>query len=100
MPIKKLLTKVMAKITGRKCSTCKWNRAGHCTHPVEGVYLKCWHSITKPGHAAKYERTVFTLKVTAGEWDGLLSEEEQNQLQRIKANLQEAGDLARDSDLI
>lgn len=100
MFIKKLLASAMAKITGRKCSTCRYNRAGRCAHPVEGMYLKCWQSITKPGHAGKYERTVFTLSVTAGEWDGLLSEEEQHQLQRIKASLQEASDVARESGLM
>lgn len=100
MPIKKLLARAMAKITGRKCSNCKYNRGGRCAHPVEGMYLKCWQSITKPGHAGKYERTVFTLKVTADEWAGQLSEEEKRQLQRIKASLQEAGDLARESGLL
>lgn len=100
MLIKKLLANAMAKITGRKCSTCRYNRAGRCAHPAEGMYMKCWQSITKPGHAGKYERTVFTLRVTAAEWDGLLSEEEQHQLQRIKASLQEAGDIARESGLL
>lgn len=100
MLIKRTLANIMAKITGRKCSNCKFNRGGRCKHPVEGMYLKCWHSITKPGHAGKYERTVFTINVTAEEWAGLLSEEEKHQLQKIKASLQEAGEIARESGLL
>lgn len=100
MLIKRMLTKAAEKLTGRKCGNCKFNRGGHCAHPQEAMFLKCWNSITKPGHAGKYERTVFTLKVTASEWDGLLTEEEQRQLQKIKSSLQEAADLAKESGLV
>jgi hypothetical protein len=95
-----MLTKAAEKITGRNCVNCRFNRGGHCAHPQEAMFLKCWNSITKPGHAGKYERTVFTLKVTASEWEGVLSEEEQHQLQRIKASLQEAADMAKESGLV
>lgn len=100
MFIKRVLAQVAAKTTGRKCSTCKFNRGGHCAHPQEAMFLKCFNSITKPGHAGKYERTVFTLKVTASQWDGVLSEEEQHQLQKIKASLAEASALAKESGLM
>lgn len=101
MIIKKALTHAMAKITGRKCSTCKFNRGGHCAHPNEAMFLKCWNSITKPGHAGKYERTVFTLKVTEEQWQsGVLSDAEKLQLQKIKASLAEASAMARESGLM
>ena len=101
MFIKRALAKVSAKITGRKCGTCKFNRGGHCTHPNEAMFLKCWDSITKPGHAGKYERTVFNLKVTEAQWEsGVLSDAEKLQLQKIKASLEEASALARESGLL
>lgn len=101
MIIKKALTRIMAKITGRKCSNCNFNRGGHCAHPSESMFMKCWNSITKPGHAGKYERTVFTLKVTEEQWQsGALSESEKEQLQKIKANLREASALAKESGLM
>jgi ABC-type histidine transport system ATPase subunit len=65
------------------------------------MFLKCWNSITKPGHAGKYERTVFTLKVTEEQWQsGVLSDAEKRQLQKIKANLREASALAKESGLM
>lgn len=101
MFIKRVLTKAVAKITGRKCSNCKFNRGGHCAHPKEAMFLKCFNSITKPGHAGKYERTVFTLKVTEEQWDsGVLTDFEKLQLQKIKASLAEASALAKESGLM
>lgn len=101
MFIKKTITKLAGKVTGRKCSNCKFNRGGHCVHPNEAMFTKCWNSITKPGHAGKYERTVFVLKVTESQWEsGVLSEFEKEQLQKIKANLREASTLAKESGLI
>lgn len=101
MFIKKVTTKVFEKITGRKCSNCKFNCGGHCSHPNEAMFMKCFNSITKPGHAGKYERTVFTLRVTESQWEsGVLSEFEKEQLQKIKANMREASALAKESGLM
>ena len=33
MFIKRFLTRLWENKTGRKCSRCKYNVAGHCTHP-------------------------------------------------------------------
>ena len=103
MIIKSIITRLVEKLTGRKCSRCKYNRAGRCCHPNGRMFMKCWHSITRPGWTGRYAKAappVYELSVTAGEWDGVLSEEEQHQLQKIKATLQEAGDLARESGLL
>ena len=101
MLIKKIVAKVFEKITGRKCSNCQFNRGGRCAHPNEAMFMKCFNSITKPGHAGKYERTVFTLRVTEAQWEsGVLSEFEKEQLQKIKANLREASALAKESGLM
>lgn len=100
MGIKILLRNVAEKLTGRKCSRCGHNRAGRCCHPDGRMFMKCWHSVTRPGWTGRYEKAAFELVVTPGEWDGLLSEEEQHQLLKIKASLQEAGDIARESGLL
>lgn len=106
MGIKILLRIVAEKLTGRKCSRCKNNRAGHCCHPDGRMFMKCWHSITRPGY--EYSESVYYYN-TAGQaaTDGLqagmaagLTAEEQHQLQKIKASLQEAGDIARESGLL
>ena len=101
MSIKRALIKAAEKFTGRNCGSCRYNRGGHCAHPQEAMFLKCWNSLTKPGHTGKFERTVFTLRVTEAQWEsGVLSEFEKGQLQKIKANLREASTLAKESGLM
>ena len=101
MLIKRMLTKAAEKLTGRKCGNCKFNRGGHCAHPQEAMFLKCWNSLTKPGHTGKFERTVFALRVTDAQWEsGVLSDAEKLQLLKIKANLREASALAEESGLM
>lgn len=90
MGIKIILRNVAEKLTGRKCSRCKYNRAGRCCHPDGRMFMKCWHSVTRPGWTGRYEKAAppaFELRITPGEWDGLLSEKEQKQLQNIAAVL-------------
>ena len=68
MSIKRALIKAAEKFTGRNCGSCRYNRGGRCAHPKEAMFLKCWNSLTKPGHTGKFERTVFTLRVTEAQW--------------------------------
>lgn len=82
MIIKRLLARVAEKLTGRKCAGCLHNCRGRCVHPDGRMFMRCWHSITKPG---------FTQGLTT---------EEQHQLQKIKGVLQEAEDAARESGLL
>lgn len=102
MLIKDLLRRVAEKLTGKKCSRCKYNRCGHCTHPDPTMFDRCWNSVTMPGFTGRYEKTTppaYELSVTVGEWDGL-TEEERFQLLKIKAALEEAGEIARESGLV
>lgn len=96
MFIKDLLRKVWEKLTGRKCSRCKYNRGGRCCHPNGAMFMRCWHSVTLPGFAGKYE------KVEAAPADQVadLTQEEKYQLQRIREVLQQAEDNARESGLL
>lgn len=121
MRIKEFLTRLVEKWTGRKCSRCRYNCAGHCTHPSDGMYMKCWHSLTRPGYTGRYERPAHWKEhrhheellaqgraaaegiqagMAAAENPGELTQEEQHQLAKIKAALQEAGDVARESGLV
>ena len=92
MSIKYLLRKLYAKLTGRKCSSCKYNRCGHCVHPSDGMYLRCWHSITRPSFKPRPPRY---LRENTN-----LTQQEQHDLEKIKATLQEASDTARAGDLL
>lgn len=96
---KRFLSRLWEKKTGRKCSRCKYNCAGHCTHPSDDMFTKCWHSITRPGFAGRYERPVRKVAEPVKQGPDL-TQEEQHQLQQIKAALQEAGDTARDGGLL
>lgn len=115
MLIKNLLRRVAEKLTGRKCSRCKYNRCCHCTHPDPAMFARCWNSITMPGFTGKYERPSlscaeaeelgkklkegFDAGITAYR-TGQLTEEEQYQFQKIQAALEEAGEIARESGLL
>lgn len=99
---KRFLTRLWENKTGRKCSRCKYNVAGHCTHPSDEMFTKCWHSITRPGFAGRYERPSrhIEAKPVADLHVADLTPEEQHQLAKIKATLAEAGDTARDGGLL
>ena len=102
MFIKNLLRRLVEKWTGHKCSRCRYNCAGHCTHPSDSMYMKCWHSITRPGFAGRYERPVRKTK-TEEAMESLgtgLSQAELVQLAKIKETLAEAGETARDGGLL
>jgi hypothetical protein len=102
MSIKRFLTRIVENKTGRKCSRCRHNRAGHCTHPSDGMYMKCWHSITRPGYAGRYERPARKpAAVEATETLGTgLTQAELVQLAKIKETLAEAGETAREGGLL
>lgn len=87
--IKNLLRKHHAKRTGRECSRCRHNCGGRCAHPSDSMFMKCWHSITRPGFELRQENNAPNLTA-----------EEQYQLQKIRATLQEAEDAARDAGLV
>lgn len=114
---KRFLTRLWENKTGRKCSRCKYNCADHCTHPSDEMFTKCWHSITRPGFAGRYERPVrkrqeellaqgraaaegLQAGMAAAKDTSNLTAEEQHQLDKIKTALQEAGDTARDGGLL
>lgn len=85
--LKNILSVLIGKLTGRKCGSCTHNCGGRCCHPSGSMYMKCFHSITHPGYENSKQATGLT-------------EEEQYQLQKIKAVLQEAGETARESGLM
>lgn len=89
MRIKTLLTRLVENITGKKCSNCRHNYNGNCYHPESDMFMRCWHGITKPG----YEDRGGPVKET-------LTQEEQHQLNKIKAVLRDAEDEARESGLL
>lgn len=85
--LKNLLSALIGKLTGRKCGSCTHNCGGRCCHPSGSMFMKCFHSVTRPGYESSKRDTGLT-------------EEEQHQLQKIKAVLQEAGETARESGLL
>ena len=106
MFIKNIIAKLAHKLTGRKCSSCTHNCGGRCCHPSGNMFMKCWHSITRPGyehsesvHYANTAGAAVKEGLQAG-MDAGLTEEEQHQLQKIKASLQEAENTARDCGLL
>lgn len=90
MSIKRFLTRLVEKITGKKCSRCAHNRGGRCAHPSDGMFMRCWHSITRPGYEER----------PADPAPGDMTLEEQHQLAQIVASLQEASATARDGGLL
>lgn len=92
MFIKNYLAMLVEKITGRKCTRCRHNCAGRCCHPDGRMFMRCWDSITRPGFEKRPPRY---LKTTPA-----LTPEEEHQLQKIRAALQEAEDTARESGLL
>lgn len=49
MAILYLLSSLVEKLTGRKCSRCVHNRGGRCCHPNGKMFMRCFHGITRPG---------------------------------------------------
>ena len=106
MFIKNIIAKLAHNLTGRKCNSCTHNRGGRCCHPSGSMFMKCWHSITRPGYEYSESVHYFNTVVPAIN-DALqvginadLTEEERYQLQKISAAVQEAGELARESGLL
>ena len=114
MSIKSTLTKAAEKITGRKCTRCLHNCKGRCCHPDGAMFWKCWQSITRPGFEKRpprylrYEHTTQPLgRATVEETtQGVtvkaapLTPQQQYELKKIKAALQQAEDTARESGLL
>ena len=106
MSIKYFLTKLVARITGRKCIACHHNRSGYCIHPDGTMFARCWQSITRPGYecseSVHYVHEVATPLVEGIEagLDADLTEEERHQMAKIVASLQEASETARDGGLL
>ena len=90
MSIKRFLTRLVEKITGKKCTRCAHNCGGRCAHPSDGMFMRCWHGITRPGYE---ERPAYPAP-------GDMTEEEQYQLAQIVSGLQEASVTARDGGLL
>lgn len=90
--IKFYLTRMAEKLTGRKCSRCAHNYRGRCIHRDGEMFKKCWQSVTRPGFEKRPPR--YLKDITK------LTEEEQHQLKKIRAALQEAEDNARESGLL
>lgn len=90
MSIKRIITKLAEKLTGRKCTSCQHNVNSRCCHPNGKMFMRCWNSCTRPG----YERKRRTAKIAE------LTPEQEYQLQKIRETLAEAEDLARESGLL
>lgn len=90
MNIKRFLARLLEKITGKKCSRCRYNIGGRCAHPSDGMFMRCWHGITRPGYEDRLAKPA----------PGDLTEEERHQLAKIVEGLKEASATARDGGLL
>ena len=88
--IKRAIARLVERITGRKCCRCYYNINGRCYHPTEGMYMRCWHGITRPGFAWRYGAAAVQP----------LTDQERHELGKIVAALQEAEANARDGGLL
>lgn len=110
MSIKYLLTQAAEKITGRKCTRCRHNCGGYCTHPSDRMYKKCWQSLTRPGFVKRPPRylkeedprraAVKAAKAGTEVEPAPLTPEQQHQLAKIKATLDQAEETAREIGLL
>lgn len=114
MSIKYYLARLVEKITGKKCSRCRHNCGGRCVHPSDGMYMRCWHGITRPGfeYSPSVEYYNYAAAAVAGLVAGLeagleagmepgdMTPEEKYQLAQIVTTLQEASATARDGGLL
>ncbi len=86
----KLAAAIVAEaLTGRCCEKCEHYAKGSCWHPDFKTRDECMTSLRPVGY--KKRTPAASAKLTA---------EEQHQLQKIKATLQEAGDIASESGLL
>ena len=90
MSIKRIFARLVEKKTGCKCSRCRYNIGGACAHPSDGMFMRCWHGITRPGFEERPAKPA----------PGDLTPEEKHELEKIVANLQEAAATARDGGLL
>lgn len=80
---------VAETLTGRCCEKCDHYAKGSCWHPDFKTRDECMTSLRPVGY-----------KKRAPAARSNLTAEEQHQFQKIKASLQEAGDIARESGLL
>jgi hypothetical protein len=92
MSIKTFFVFLAEKITGRRCTRCRYNCRGRCGRS-DSMFMRCWHSITRPGFAKRRHRYLKPEEVK-------LTREERHQLQKIKGVLQDAGNTARESGML
>ena len=105
MNIKRTLTRAAEKVTGRKCTRCRYNAKGHCVHYDGSMYRKCWQSITRPGfekRPPKYLRDEHKpfCRVAEHKEPGDLTAEEKHQMRQIVESLKEASATAKDAGLL
>ena len=118
MSIKSTLVRAAEQITGRQCKRCLHNCKGRCCHPDGRMFMRCWQSITRPGFEKRPPRYLRTedkrreelLAAGRAAAEGIeaglaakpapLTPEEQHQLAKIKAMLEQAEDTARESGLL
>lgn len=113
--IKRLLRRLVEKLTGRKCSRCCHNCGGRCCHPNGKMFMRCWHSITLPGFKKKPPRYLKIEDEMAKHGGAHIYEaakagmitkpaqltvEQEQLLEKIKATLRDAEDIARESGLL
>lgn len=104
MSIKTYLAEKVQEITGRKCVRCAYNSCGKCYHPDEEIFEKCYRSISRPGFERRPPRYLKEKpKATAKAVEvkpAPLTAEQKLQLEKIKATLQQAEEVARESGLV
>jgi hypothetical protein len=114
MSIKSTLVRAAEKITGRQCKHCLHNCKGRCCHPDGRMFMRCWQSITRPGFEKRPPRYLkagadlnkvqapgrYAATPGKGNAPAPLTPEEQHQLDKIKAMLEQAEDTARESGLL
>lgn len=113
--IKRAIRKRMEKLTGRKCSRCQHNVNGRCAHPEKDMFARCWNGVffrpgfkQRPRRYLRYEHTSPVLGRASVEEtsEGIvvkvepLTPEQQHQLEKIKATLQDAAAIACESGLL
>ena len=90
MNIKHHAVKLAAKITGRKCSRCQYNRNNICASLIPDAFSRCWQSVDRP----------YFLQRVEPQAPGDLTPEEKHQLGKIVESLQEASATAKDAGLL
>lgn len=102
MSIKHHFVRLAEKITGRKCCRCIFNTCGQCNHPDGDMFMRCYHSMTRPGFFEDPEKAR-NAAAASENWHqapGDMTEEEKHQLGKIVESLQEASATAQDAGLL